>query len=157
MTQAELNLHNTEIRPLPEKKSTSPFRHLLANRDFRLLWIGEAISLLGDQFHMIALPWLVLQMTGDAFMMGAVLAGLRLLRPMSARTVGLITGMTGLTHLLIDEVARPEMFHMGIPVINFLMFFGVGFAYGILWELAMSRLLGRLPHWKFAVKRNAER
>jgi len=93
----------------------------------------------------------------EGALMGAVLAGLRLLRPMSARTVGLITGMTGLAALLIDEVARPEMFHMGIPVINFLMFFGVGFAYGILWELAMSRLLGRLPQWRFAAKRNAER
>lgn len=74
MTQAELNLHDSGIRPITEKKSTSPFRRLLANRDFRLLWIGEAISLLGDQFHMIALPWLVLQLTGDAFMMGTVLA-----------------------------------------------------------------------------------
>jgi predicted MFS family arabinose efflux permease len=74
MTQVELNIHDSGIRPITEKKSTSPFRYLLANRDFRLLWIGEAISLLGDQFHMIALPWLVLQLTGDAFMMGIVLA-----------------------------------------------------------------------------------
>ena len=88
----------------------------------------------------------------EGALMGSVLAGLRLLRPMSARTVGLITGMTGLAALLIDEVARPEMLHVGIPVINFLMFFGVGFAYGVLWELAMSRLLGRLPQWRFAVK-----
>ena len=88
----------------------------------------------------------------EGALMGAVLAGLRLLRPMSARTVGLITGIIGLTSLLVDEVARPEMFHVGIPVINFLMFFGIGFAYGVLWELAMSRLLGRLPQWRFAVK-----
>ena len=93
----------------------------------------------------------------EGALMGAVLAGLRLLRPMSARTVGLITGIIGLTALLVDDVARPEMFQMGIPVINFLMFFGVGFAYGILWELAMSRLLGRLPRWRFAMKGNAGR
>ena len=93
----------------------------------------------------------------EGALMGAVLAGLRLLRPMSARTVGLITGTTGLVALLIDEVARPEMFHMGVPVINFPMFFGVGFAYGVLWELAMSRLVGRFPRWRFAVKRNARR
>ena len=76
---------------------------------------------------------------------------------MSARTVGLITATTGLTALLIDEVARPEMFHMGVPVINFLMFFGVGFAYGVLWELAMSRLVGRLPRWRFVMNGNAGR
>jgi hypothetical protein len=47
---------------------------LLRLRDFRLLFIGESVSLLGDQFSLIALPWLVLQMTGDALAMGTVLA-----------------------------------------------------------------------------------
>src|ERR1700674_4316985 len=42
--------------------------------NFRLLWIGESISLLGDQFYLIALPWLVLQITGSALALGTVLA-----------------------------------------------------------------------------------
>ncbi len=46
----------------------------LSVRNFRLLWIGESISLLGDQFYMIALPWLVLQLTGSALALGTVLA-----------------------------------------------------------------------------------
>ena len=74
MTHIELEINDSGIKSAPEKKSTSPFRRLIANRDFRWLWLGEAISLLGDQFHMIALPWLVLQLTGDAFVMGTVLA-----------------------------------------------------------------------------------
>ena len=49
-------------------------KQVLAQRDFRLLWLGQGISLLGDQFGLIALPWLVLQLTGDAFAMGLVLA-----------------------------------------------------------------------------------
>ena len=48
--------------------------HVLQNRNFRLLWIGEGISLLGDQFYLIALPWLVLSLTGDALAVGTVLA-----------------------------------------------------------------------------------
>jgi MFS family permease len=36
--------------------------------------LGEAVSTLGDQFAMIALPWLALVLTGDAFALGAVLA-----------------------------------------------------------------------------------
>ena len=43
-------------------------------RDFRLLWLGEAVSTLGDQFALIALPWLALVLTGDAFALGTVLA-----------------------------------------------------------------------------------
>ena len=43
-------------------------------RDFRLLWLGEAISSLGDQFALIALPWLALVLTGSALALGSVLA-----------------------------------------------------------------------------------
>ena len=39
---------------------------VLRNRDFRLLWTGEAVSALGDQFALIALPWLALVLTGSA-------------------------------------------------------------------------------------------
>lgn len=56
-----------------DQRGASPLV-LLRNRNFRLLWVGEAISLLGDQFYLIALPWLVLQLTGDALAVGAVLA-----------------------------------------------------------------------------------
>src|SRR5512139_4287705 len=48
--------------------------HVLQIRNFRLLWIGEGISLLGDQFYMIALPWLVLSLTGNALAVGTVMA-----------------------------------------------------------------------------------
>ncbi len=47
---------------------------LLRIRDFRLLFAGEGVSLLGDQFYFIALPWLVLELSHDAFMLGAMLA-----------------------------------------------------------------------------------
>src|SRR5262245_3866669 len=45
----------------------------LSVRNFRLLWIGEGISLLGDTFYLIALPWLVLQLTGSALALGTIL------------------------------------------------------------------------------------
>ena len=59
---------------LEEGKRDSSTLSIFRQRDFKLLWIGEAISLIGDQFYMIALPWLVLQMTGSALAMGTVLA-----------------------------------------------------------------------------------
>jgi MFS family permease len=42
-------------------------------RDFRLLWIGATISLFGDQFYLVALPWLVLQLTGSSLALGTIL------------------------------------------------------------------------------------
>lgn len=42
-------------------------------RDFRLVFSGESISLIGDQFHFVALAWLVLQLTGSGIALGTVL------------------------------------------------------------------------------------
>jgi hypothetical protein len=42
-------------------------------REFRLLFIGESVSLLGDQFYLVALPWLTLQITGSGMSLGGVL------------------------------------------------------------------------------------
>src|SRR3954470_8958592 len=47
---------------------------VLRLRNFRLLWTGEAVSSLGDQFALIALPWLALVLTGSALALGSVLA-----------------------------------------------------------------------------------
>ncbi len=48
--------------------------NVLSIRDFRLLFAGVSTSLLGDQFSLIATPWLVLQLTGNPLALGIVLA-----------------------------------------------------------------------------------
>jgi MFS family permease len=47
--------------------------HPLKNPNYRLWLIGGTISFLGDQFYLVALPWLVLQQTGSAAVMGAIM------------------------------------------------------------------------------------
>jgi len=47
---------------------------VLGVQDFRLLWLGEAVSALGDQFALVALPWLALVLTSSALALGSVLA-----------------------------------------------------------------------------------
>jgi MFS family permease len=47
--------------------------HPLRNPNYRLWLIGGTISLLGDQFYFVALPWLVLRQTGSAVAMGAIM------------------------------------------------------------------------------------
>lgn len=44
------------------------------SRDFRLLWLGQGTSQFGDRIHQLAMAWWVLQETGSAAMMGALLA-----------------------------------------------------------------------------------
>ena len=56
-------------RPTPNARGA-----VLRDRNFLWMMAGGAISLLGDQFTLIALPWLVLKMTGDTMVLGTVLA-----------------------------------------------------------------------------------
>ncbi|MCH8621633.1 MFS transporter [Undibacterium sp. TS12] len=61
----------TDIKtPPPQNARAAIFK----NRNFLWLTGGGAISMLGDQFTLIALPWLVLKMTGDTLILGIVLA-----------------------------------------------------------------------------------
>ena len=47
---------------------------LFTNRDFSLLFGGSSVSAFGDQFTLVALPWLVLKLTGNPAALGVVLA-----------------------------------------------------------------------------------
>lgn len=58
-----------EAAPTTGPRLTQPLRE----RDFRLVFTGETISLLGDQFHFVALAWLTLQLTGSGLALGTVL------------------------------------------------------------------------------------
>lgn len=60
--------------PAESKSSLQQVAAVLRIQDFRLLWLGQGVSMLGDQFGFIALPWLVLQITGNALAIGLVLA-----------------------------------------------------------------------------------
>ncbi|MDE2483004.1 MAG: MFS transporter [bacterium] len=53
---------------------------ILRNRSLALLAAGGTISQLGDVCFMIALPWLVLQMTGSSIALGSVLLALAIPR-----------------------------------------------------------------------------
>jgi Transmembrane secretion effector len=46
--------------------------HPLRNPAFRRLWIGGSVSSIGDQFYFVALPWLVLQITGSSVVLGTI-------------------------------------------------------------------------------------
>jgi MFS family permease len=53
---------------------TAPRAALLRDHNFTWLMSGGAISGLGDQFTLIALPWLVLKLTGDPVLLGMAVA-----------------------------------------------------------------------------------
>nr|WP_315482929.1 MFS transporter [uncultured Undibacterium sp.] len=54
--------------------NSKPVRGFMRDRNFLWMLTGAITSMLGDQFTLIALPWLVLQMSHDTFTLGIVLA-----------------------------------------------------------------------------------
>jgi MFS family permease len=68
--------------------NSSDARHPLVNREFRYLWIGNTVSGCGDQFFLVALPWLILQLTGS----GAVLGGIMMVEAIPRAALMLIGG-----------------------------------------------------------------
>ncbi len=64
MTTPEDTLHVGIPNPGPS------FRDVIANRNFSLLFVGQLGSEVGNGLVQLALPWLVLELTGSAFQLG---------------------------------------------------------------------------------------
>ena len=54
--------------------SLNPFGTLARHRNFRLFWYGQTLSLVGTWMQVMAQGWLALELTNDAFLVGAVAA-----------------------------------------------------------------------------------
>jgi hypothetical protein len=63
-----------DFAPAADAAGTDPRAALFADRRFTWYALGSFISILGDQFTLIAMPWLVLRLTGDSVTLGLVLA-----------------------------------------------------------------------------------
>jgi MFS family permease len=63
---------NLQASPEPLAELPAP-PHPLTVSHFRNLWIGSTISIFGDQLYLVALPWLVLQLTGSSLLLGTIL------------------------------------------------------------------------------------
>ncbi|MFL5689062.1 MAG: MFS transporter [Chloroflexota bacterium] len=79
----------------------------LAGRDYRFVWIGESVSLLGDQFNTIAVAWLVLGLTGSGFALGVILIAAAIPRGTFLLVGGVLSDRISPRDLaLVSNVAR---------------------------------------------------
>lgn len=91
----------------PSPTPRNPMSRVMSLRNFRLLFSGAATSLLGDQFALIATPWLVLQLTGDPLALGMVLALEGVPRAVFMLIGGAITDRLSPRHImLVADIIR---------------------------------------------------
>jgi MFS family permease len=102
--------------------TASASEHPLRNSNYRLWLIGGTISLLGDQFYMVALPWLILQQTGSAVAMGAVMMAGSIPRALLMLMGGVLSDrMSARKIMMTTATART----ICVAVIGILVWFGV--------------------------------
>ncbi len=76
-------------------------------RDFRLMWASEGVSVLGDQFHAVALSWLVITLTGSGLALGTVLIAISVPRALLLMPMGVLADRRSPRSLMLSShVAR---------------------------------------------------
>ena len=102
--------------------STPAIEHPLRNPKYRLWLVGGTISFLGDQFYMVALPWLILQKTGSAVAMGAVMMAGSIPRALLMLMGGVLSDrMSARKIMMTTATART----ICVAVIGILIWFGI--------------------------------
>ena len=116
-----------EKSTLPTSESI-PFWQPLTNRNFRLLFIGESVSNLGDQFYLVALPWLTIQLTGSPLELGVVWMAVAIPRAILMLVGGALTDRFSPRWIMITS----NTLRAGLTAILALL---VGFQVTELWHL----------------------
>jgi MFS family permease len=108
---------------------------LRRSRDFRRLWFGNAISLLGSMLTTVAIPYQVFQLTGSTFAVG--LLGIAALVPLL--TVSLLGGA------IADAFDRRVLLivsDLGLAAISALLVVNAAIAHPRVWALYAAEALG---------------
>lgn len=86
---------------------------LRANRDFRMLWLGQVVSQLGDWFDTIALFTLVLRLTGSGRAVGLVLVARFLPSVVLGPLSGVLADRFNRRHIMIASDAARALVVLG--------------------------------------------
>ena len=96
--------------------------HPLRNPNYRLWLTGGTISLLGDQFYLVALPWLVLQQTGSAVAMGTIMMAGAIPRALLMLMGGAVSDRISARKIMMTTATARTIC---VAVIGILIWFGI--------------------------------
>jgi len=138
--------HVASTQPVPAKP-----QHPLRERNFRLLLTGTTISLIGDQCYIVALPWLVLQMTGSAVAMGTMLMAAAIPRAVLMLLGGAISDRISPRKILMSTASTRTVLVAAIAVLiwfhalNIQELYALAFLFGVADAFALPAMSAFLP------------
>ena len=135
--------------PVPSAPPSA--QHPLRERNFRMLWAGSGISAVGDQFYLVALPWVVLQLTGSAVAVGTILMAVAIPRAALMLFGGALTDRISARRIMMSTASARTIF---VTVIGFLLWgrllhlwelYVLGFFFGVADAFAWPAATTLLP------------
>jgi MFS family permease len=126
-------------------------QHPLRERNFCMLWAGSAISAVGDQFYLVALPWVVLQLTGSAVAVGTILMAVAIPRALLMLLGGALTDRISARRILMSTASARTLL---VTIIGFLLWwhllqlwqlYVLGFFFGVADAFAWPAATTLLP------------
>lgn len=118
--------------------STATRSSLFANHNFTLLFGGSTISAIGDQFTLVALPWLVLKLTGDPAALGLVLAAMALPRAAFMLIGGAVVDRMSPRRVLLGARAANALLVSLLAVLVLAGAIGMGMVYALALGIGLS-------------------
>src|SRR5438067_7471827 len=112
-------------------------KSVFANGHFRNLWLGGGVSALGDQFYLVALPWLVLQLTGSNLAVGTVLMCAAVPRAVLMLGGGAVSDRIAPRRIMLTTASTRTVFVGAVGVLAYLHviqlwhFYILAFAFGV--------------------------
>lgn len=91
----------------------------LRSRNYRLLFLAESVSVFGDAFHAVALPWLVYQAGGGAAELGLLVAVYGLCRLVTTPLGGILADRIGPWRVMLVSDLGRLVCTAGIAVVAF--------------------------------------
>jgi|GEM_PF-5954527 len=114
---------------------------LWRNKNYVLLWLGQAISQFGDKLYLLALPWLVLEMTQSVISATTILALELITEILFAPFVGImIDQMNRKKIMLMSDILRGFLM-VSIPVLYATNSLEIGYIYFVAVMLSLLTLV----------------
>lgn len=135
---------------------SAPRQSVFANPHFRNLWIGGGISALGDQFYLVALPWLVLQLTGSNLAVGTVLMCAAIPRAVLMLGGGAVSDRIAPRRIMLTTASTRTIFVGAVGVLAWLHIIQLAHLYVLAFAFGVADAFG-LPAFQSLLPQLVER